>query len=159
MEAATLFTILSASFTHYWLGSNKRGQFKWFTNNINNSLSRGYPRLYSLVNFILWIHKILWSFRLKFKIWEWSNKWLLRYSTFHILGSSSSVGCLHFKDLYNMESNYDWKSFYLTLWNVFFLYASQYTSKNSQQWHTRSVFTQPRETYVFENSSTYVNFD
>ena len=45
---------------------------------------------------------MVWSSKFKFKIWIWSNKWLLRYSTFNILRSSSIVVCLHFKDLWNM---------------------------------------------------------
>ena len=43
----------------------------------------------------------LWSFKLKVKNWVGSNKWLLRYSTFNILGSSSIEVHLHGKDLYN----------------------------------------------------------
>ena len=37
------------------------------------------------------------SFELKFKIWGRSDQWLLRYSTFDILRSSSIEGHLHFK--------------------------------------------------------------
>ena len=40
---------------------------------------------------------LIWSPQLKFKIWERSDQWLLRYSTFSILRSSSSKGLLHFE--------------------------------------------------------------
>ena len=40
---------------------------------------------------------LVWSPELKFKIWGRSNQWLLRYSTFNILRSSSIGGCLYFK--------------------------------------------------------------
>ena len=51
------------------------------------------------------LQNIVWSFNLKFKIWVWSNKWLLRYSTFNflrlssikMLRSSSIGGRLHLK--------------------------------------------------------------
>jgi hypothetical protein len=37
---------------------------------------------------------LLWSYRLKFKIWTRSNQWLLRYTTINILRLSSNLGCL-----------------------------------------------------------------
>ena len=40
---------------------------------------------------------LVWSPELKFKIWEISGQWLLRYLDFNILRSSSIIGCLHFK--------------------------------------------------------------
>ena len=42
---------------------------------------------------------MVWSSKLKFKVWVRSNKWLLRHSTSNILRSSSIGGRLHFKDL------------------------------------------------------------
>ena len=38
------------------------------------------------------------SLKLKFKIWVRYNQWLLWYSTFYFLRSSSIGGCLHFKN-------------------------------------------------------------
>ena len=35
-----------------------------------------------------------WPLKLQFKIWRRSDQWLLRYSTFNILRSSSIGGCL-----------------------------------------------------------------
>ena len=40
------------------------------------------------------------SHEFMFKIWGRSNQWLLRYSTFHILRSSSIKGCLPLKVVY-----------------------------------------------------------
>ena len=37
---------------------------------------------------------MLWSYKLKFKIWARSNQWLLRYSTINILRLSSNLGRL-----------------------------------------------------------------
>ena len=42
---------------------------------------------------------LIWSPKLKFKIWGRSDQWLQLYSTFNILRSSSNGGCLHFKSL------------------------------------------------------------
>ena len=36
---------------------------------------------------------LVWSHELRFKIWGRSDQWLLRYSNFHILRSSSIRGC------------------------------------------------------------------
>ena len=50
------------------------------------------------VIFSLKIYKnMVWSSKLKFKIWVWSIKWLLRYSTSSILRSGSIKGRLHLK--------------------------------------------------------------
>jgi hypothetical protein len=52
------------------------------------------------VVFILSIYYFfLWSPKLKFKIRGGSDEWLLRYSTFNILRSSSIGGHLHFKHI------------------------------------------------------------
>ena len=40
---------------------------------------------------------LIWSPQLNFKIWERSDHWLLGYSTFNILRSSSIKGLLHFE--------------------------------------------------------------
>ena len=45
---------------------------------------------------------MVWSSKLNFNIWVWSNKWLLRYSSSSILRSSFIGGRLHVKDLYNI---------------------------------------------------------
>ena len=61
-------------------------------------------RCWDIPLFIFWgrlhlkdLYIIVWSSKLKFKVWVGSHKWLLRYSTFNIL-RSSSMGChLHLK--------------------------------------------------------------
>ena len=77
-------------------------------------LARGFKEIMAALEHIIWyetaspwegclhlknLQNMVWSFKLKFEIWVWSNKWLLRYSTFNILRSSSMVGCLHLKYL------------------------------------------------------------
>ena len=47
------------------------------------------------VIFILRICKILFG-HLKYKLWEWLNKWLLSYSTFNVLRSSSFRGLVKY---------------------------------------------------------------
>ena len=62
------------------------------------------------------LYNIVWSHKLKFKIWVGSNKWLLRYSTFNIFRSSSIRGCLLLKDLHNMVCSYMFK-FQIWVWS------------------------------------------
>ena len=54
-------------------------------------------RLQLEVLFISSIFDLIWSPELKFQIWERSNQWLLRYSTFNNFRSSSIGGSLCFK--------------------------------------------------------------
>ena len=56
------------------------------------------------VIFIFSIFYLVWSPELKFQIWERSDQWLLKYSTFKILRSSSIGGCLPFKLLILVHS-------------------------------------------------------
>ena len=43
------------------------------------------------------LQTLVWSPKANYKIWVWSHQWLLRYSTFYILRSSSIWGHLHLK--------------------------------------------------------------
>ena len=54
-------------------------------------------RLLLEVVFISSIFNLVWSPELKFQIWGRSDQWLLKYSTFNILRSSSIDGRLPFK--------------------------------------------------------------
>ena len=68
---------------------------KWF-----GTLSLGLlPIFHSYIGILHFMHFIsVWSPELKLKIWERSNKWLLRYSNFDILRPSSIGGHFHFKN-------------------------------------------------------------
>ena len=46
------------------------------------------------------LQNMVWSYKLKFKIWVWSKKRLLRYSIFNILRSSSNGGYHLFKAIF-----------------------------------------------------------
>ena len=49
---------------------------------------------------------LVWSHERMFKIWGRSDQWLLRYSNFHILRSSSIRGCLPLKVVF-IETLFD----------------------------------------------------
>ena len=60
--------------------------------------------------------KIWWS-KIKFNIWVWSNKWLLIYSTFNILRTTSIGGHLCFNNFQNLVWSYKHK-FKIWEWSI-----------------------------------------